>query len=284
MAATVSRGNQWPDGSPCPLGSTLLVSGEDFISEDDESDDTTLPRLIAANADMNNVHYISQNEFHLFKLLPNLEAEIRQKRDLNLIVIDPITAFLGKLDGNSNSDIRGLLAPLSQMASRTNTAILAVSHLNKNDHGKAIYRTTGSLAFNAAARAVWLMAQHPKDSSRRVLHPIKNNIAPDIGGLCFSLSDDQPPRVLWDDEPVFYEENEIFSTSNESKMTGLHEAMQFLNERLVGGPIDVSHLRANAKELGLSWRTVERAKQELGIKTKRIGFGPDGIHQWSMPE
>ena len=44
LAATISTGGQFPDGSKCPLGSVLIWSGEDAI------DDTLAPRLVASGA------------------------------------------------------------------------------------------------------------------------------------------------------------------------------------------------------------------------------------------
>ena len=45
LAATVSTGGMWPDGTQCEPGNVLIWSGED------DPADTLLPRLIAAGAD-----------------------------------------------------------------------------------------------------------------------------------------------------------------------------------------------------------------------------------------
>ncbi len=45
MAATVTIGGRWPDGSPSTAGNVLIWSGED------DPADTLLPRLLAAGAD-----------------------------------------------------------------------------------------------------------------------------------------------------------------------------------------------------------------------------------------
>jgi hypothetical protein len=35
-----------------------------------------------------------------------------------LVVIDPISAYTGKVDSNNNTEVRGLLAPLAELAGR----------------------------------------------------------------------------------------------------------------------------------------------------------------------
>lgn len=38
-----------------------------------------------------------------------------------------------------------------------------------------------------------------------------------------------------------------------------------------------------AAEAGLAYRTVERAKELLGVKSERQGWGPGSTCYWSMP-
>ena len=52
MAATVTIGGRWPDGSRCAAGNVLIWSGEDDYT------DTLLPRLIAAGADRSRVFFV----------------------------------------------------------------------------------------------------------------------------------------------------------------------------------------------------------------------------------
>src|SRR5205085_1824914 len=59
----------------------------------------------------------------------------------------------------------------------------------------AQYRTMGSLAFTAASRAVWGLAQDREDPERRLLLPIKNNLGPPSRGLAFRIQD---AKVEWD--------------------------------------------------------------------------------------
>jgi putative DNA primase/helicase len=99
IASRVSRAGAWPCGEGCsPLGSVIILSAEDDIA------DTILPRLIAAGADCSKVYIISAvrredekgpRSFNLQLDLPELEKKIAEIGDVLLVIIDPITSYLG---------------------------------------------------------------------------------------------------------------------------------------------------------------------------------------------
>ena len=124
MAARVSRGTPWPDlrNEGIEPGGVVVLSAEDDI------DDTICPWLHAAGADLNRIVAIQGIEFrdadrgakrirsfNFEQHLPALEGAIRDVEDCRLVVVDPISAFLGKIDSHRNSDVRGILAGLSEL-------------------------------------------------------------------------------------------------------------------------------------------------------------------------
>ena len=54
--------------------------------------------------------------------------------------MDPISAYLGKIDSNKNTDVRATLAPLASLADKLNISVLCISHLNKAKNGDALSR------------------------------------------------------------------------------------------------------------------------------------------------
>ncbi len=76
-----------------------------------------------------------------------------------------------------------MLAPLADLASKYRVAVVMVTHLAKGSGGKAVYRAMGSLAFAAAARAVWHVAKDHDDDKRRLILLAKINIAVEATGL-----------------------------------------------------------------------------------------------------
>jgi RecA-family ATPase len=158
MAARVSTGAPWPD-TPLelqPVGGVVLLSAED------DPADTIRPRLDAHGADVTRIVLLqsidrpdgTNRAVDLAVDGPALEAAIDTVPNCRLVVVDPISAYLGGVDSHSNSDVRGMLAQLAELAARRRVAVVAVTHLRKGD-GPAMYRAMGSLAFVAAARAAW---------------------------------------------------------------------------------------------------------------------------------
>jgi len=165
LAARVSAGEPWPDapGAENTPGAVVLLSAEDDLA------DTIRPRLDAAGADVERVAALSISS--LQRDLPDLEKAMHDAPGVRLVVIDPITAYLAGTDSHKNADVRSLLAPLAELAARHRVAVVAVSHLNKHVGGSALYRAQGSLAFTAAARAVWLVAKDKADVGRVAWEP-----------------------------------------------------------------------------------------------------------------
>src|SRR5262249_27218583 len=149
--------------------------------------------------------------FSLQRDLTALSQKLAELGNVALVVIDPISAYLGDTDSHRNAEVRALLAPLSELAARHNTAIVGISHLNKSAGTEAMMRVTGSLAFVAAARAAYPMAQDRENPARRFFLPMKNNIGPDAEGLAFRIEGAtiesaagplQTSLVAWERDPV----------------------------------------------------------------------------------
>jgi putative DNA primase/helicase len=222
--------------------------------------------------------------FNLGDIIP-LAGLLDDIDDCLLIVIDPISAYLAGTDSHKNSDIRALLTPLSQMAASRGVAIIAVSHLNKSQAGNALGRVTGSLAFVAAARAAYIVARDQDDQSKRLLLPIKNNLGNDRTGLSYRIAEENGiPYILWDREPVTISADDALApvAANDTQRAAKASAGEFLLQVLDTTPVKVTEIKTQAKAAGLSWITVRRAKDSLGVKSKKQ-VGVNGEWLWFMP-
>lgn len=245
LAAIVTTGGAWPvDGTRCGQGGVI------FLSAEDDPADTIRPRLEAAGANLSKTYIlksvdnhnkqgkVSQRIFNLKTDLPNLERLLIELNDIALLIIDPITAYLGGTDSYNNAEVRALLTPLSELAAKYNIAILAVSHLNKNSGQEPLLRVAGSLAFVAAARSAFTVAIDPNDKNRRLFLPVKNNLANDRSGFAFSIqshfigdSGIETSRVIWENQMVHEDAYEIMKPQSDSEdHTLLKEAMDFLSD------------------------------------------------------
>jgi hypothetical protein len=229
-----------------------------------------------------------ERSFDLSRDMAELEKAIRAVEGCRLVVIDPVTAYLGGVDSHKNADIRGLLAPLSALAAKHGVAVVAVTHLNKNTGGAAIYRTMGSLAFAAAARAAWAVSKDKDDRKRRLLLPIKNNIAPDTGGLAFTIQPipghDQPV-VVWEANPVSLSADDALGgdQAGAGGGTAVDEAKEWLRDALSDGARPAKDVRAAAESDGIKARTLDRAKVALHVIADREGYASKGRWMWSIP-
>jgi len=290
LVSHVTSGKAWPDGAESGKpGSVILLSDEDDVES------TMLPRMIAAGADRERVHVLTgiriddQNEKH-FSLktdLEKLEVAIRELKNCRLIVIDPLSAYLDKVNTYSNSEVRGLLSPLCQMAERNGVTIIAIEHLNKRTSAKGINRLYGTLAFVAAARSVWLVGIDSDDKNRRLLLPMKCNQSKNPSGLSFTIETseqmDWVSVVQWSKEPVFVTAEELLSGKGSGMPSAFDQAVEFLEERLAKKSMPVNDLQKEGESRGISIATLRRAQKKLGIQAKRKGFGKKGSYFWQFP-
>jgi putative DNA primase/helicase len=286
MAATVSRGFPWPDGATCEYGSVIMISSEDSI------EDTIRPRLEAHDADLDKVHFIeSVNRgrkkdcwFSIAEDLGALSEALDQVGDTRLVIIDPISAYLGDIDSHVNAQVRGVMGPLASLADKHRCAFLGLSHLNKSWEGSAIYRISGSLAFVALARSAFLLARDREQPERRRLLRIKNNLSPLRTGMAFSLISNESglPVLAWEPEPVDLTANDVLSpTVSEKGETKVEVAERWLKAELADGPVLGETIEKDAKGLGISVGTLRRAKKSLGVEPAKRTY--QGQYEWFLP-
>ena len=171
VISRITRGAPWPDGGgKALLGSCIILSAED------SAEDTIAPRLTAAGADLSKVYIMdavevvdgSSRSFSLATDLYQLAQLVEEIGDVVLIMIDPITAYLGAdLDSHRTTAVRAVMQPVDKFAAEYDVAILGITHPPKATQSKAIHSFTGSLAFIAAARTGFIVVTED-DTDRRL--------------------------------------------------------------------------------------------------------------------
>ena len=256
-----------------------------ILSAEDDPNDTIRPRLDALGADINNVHLlagITSLEDKPWQppeldvdaaLLTERISLMGRSRDAPyaLIVIDPISAYMGRTDSHNNAEVRSVLAELARMAQVTGAAVVCVTHLNKDSgNKKAVYRAMGSLAFTAAARTVHLVTKHRDDPSKRVVSVVKNNLGGDSGSRVYRIVDG---KVEWlDEEYVFDPESFVESGGTPGPAPeARNEAEELLKALLRDHPVPASEVMTHAEAHGISRSTLQRAKRDLGVHVFQDG-------------
>jgi putative DNA primase/helicase len=293
LAAAITMGAPWPDGTRAERGNVIVWSGEDSAK------DTILPRFLAAGGDSCQLHIVGQvrdgrevRPFDPKTDMPKLIEAARTLPRVALVIVDPMVLVVAG-DTNKANDVRRGLQALADLADALECAVLGIGHLNKNSQGRnPLDRICGSGAYGAAPRVILMTARADDDPTRRLLARAKSNIGPDGGGFAFALKATPVPGF----EPLESQYVEFIGSLEGSArdllqrfegMPGGQEsaasvAADFLTEMLDAGPITVPALRADAKSRGVSWRTIERAKSTLGVISEKSGM--HGGWEWRLPK
>ena len=190
LAATVTRGGIWPDGSRCgAAGDVLIWSGEDGNA-------ITAARLVASGAVMKRVHFIDgmvgcdREAFDPGRDMRSLETTAETLSSPRLLILDPIVSAVSG-DSHKGAEVRRSLQPVVALGQRLGCAVLGITHFSKGTAGRdPVERVTGSIAFAALARLVLVAAKDKAETDaepRRVLIRAKSNIGADDGGFAYAL-------------------------------------------------------------------------------------------------
>ena len=293
MAATITIGGRWPDGSRCAAGNVLIWSGED------DPADTLVPRLMAAGADRARCFFIEGARrdgevvpFDPARDLGQLLEAIEKIGGISLLVIDPVVSAVTG-DSHKNTEVRRALQPLVDLAAKCDCAVLGITHFAKGGQGTdPAQRVVGSVAFTAVARVVMVAAKVKGDEEgqdTRILARSKSNIGPDDGGFQYHLEQSEPlpgihaSHIAWG-KAVEGTARELLTDpddgpQDEGAGSAKDAAEEFLLELLKDGATATKHIQEQAKEAGISWATVRRASDALGVKKRPS----NGSWYWQLP-
>lgn len=294
LAARTTRGEDWPDGEPGGEPGGVVI-----LSAEDSEDDTIVPRLMAAGADLGRVTILrgtrrpeGRGYFSLKRDLPALAEAISATANCKMVIVDPISAYLDGVDSHTNADVRGLLGPLAELADAQRVAVVAITHLNKGGGSKSKYRAQGSIAFTATARAVWACVEEGEDSDRRVFGRVKSNLSPlTVPNLLYRVTGvhvagirQEVPRIEWLG-PTEDRVDALMAAQCERSRppTERDDAAAWLREVLADGPVLAAEVFAQGADAGFTTATLRRAKAALHIiARKQSQF--QGKWEWALPQ
>jgi hypothetical protein len=247
----------------------------------------------SAGADLKRVHifesvFLSDGA----EALPSLRTDIdtiakavSAVRDCRLIVIDPVSAYLGGTDDHRNAELRGVLSPLKALAERADVAVVLVSHLNKSGGTNGKHRVTGSIAYVGACRANFLFVRD-RDEPRRVLMLSNGcNLADEPPTLAYRVADrGDGPAVEWEADPVAITTEQALSAEADDphERSERAECDAWLRETLSAGPLPQKDIENAGRDAGFTIKALNRAKKRIGAHTKRVGFGKGSVCHWSL--
>jgi putative DNA primase/helicase len=285
----------------------ILLSGEDDRVR------TIVPRLLAAGADLDRVEILAtmrEPEFRGYGgptahvparvRMPTLSADdvaaIERSAaalgDCRLIVFDPVSAYLG----GRNADVRGMLAPLRDMAERLGAAVLLITHHNKQGasrtNGK--YRVLGSIDYVGTCRVNFLFHPDPDDPTgrRRLMLDNGGNLAPRQPALAYVVRDaGDAPAIEWLPGTIDLDADAALARTVKGDQIGgsgrrarRHAGEEWLRGYLAEGPKPAKECERAAMMAGFNRPLLERARAALAVRTIRSGFGKGACYYLCLPE
>jgi hypothetical protein len=300
IIAQATTGGEWPCGEgAAPIGNVIVLEAEDDLN------DTVIPRLKAAGAELSRVHILNmvkingRGDKRLFSLvtdLPKLRKKIEEIGEVALVVVDPISAYLGRtkeVDTFRATDVRNVLGPFVELAAEMNVAIIGIMHFNKKvDVTNVLLRVSDSVAFTAAARHLYGVIDDPANK-RKLFVRGKNNVASSeqktlayrfglrMVGLAPDGEEIWAPHILWEPKPVDITPSEAMSSGNGRPPKARANAKDFLKKKLAGGAVKMDDLIDEANAEGITRPTLYRSKMELQIGSRK---DENGKWLWFLPE
>ncbi len=298
IAARVSTGKPWPDGSPGGEPSGVMV-----LAAEDGPADTIRPRLDAAGADTRQV-FLLRTVQRIVKgkaveCSPTIEDDVAAieamviQKGIKLIVIDVLMAFLGSgTNSHNDQEIRQTLSPLGAMCDRTGCTVIAIRHLNKSSGTNSLYRGGGSIGISGFARAAYIIGRDPDDTERRVFAKSKSNLGVEPESIAYRLVNDPElnvARVEWELGTCSLKSEDLLVEAVRGDPDEESETETWLREYLKAstgweaGPSDI--LKAAKIQLGASVSTLRRARIKIGAVVHKTSVKGDirGPWVWKLP-
>jgi hypothetical protein len=261
LIAEISNGGTTPDGQAFGRPQRVLYQ----CSEDGVSD-TIKPRLEKCGADCRNIAFINEEVYGGLTLDDERIRQAIIEFRPRLVVIDPIQAYLG-----SDSDLqiagraRRLMQRLGMWASVYDCAVVLIGHLNKKEGSKDLYRSLGSIDVVASARSVLQVERDMEDPDIRIVHNIKNSLAPSGNDIKFEIRP-QTGFAWLECNAVIMQQPKLERPAFASKM---EKAAFLIKEMLAQGDMKSKEVYVRLRDEGISHRTAEETKKEIGVRCYR---------------
>jgi len=333
-AAVAARPTRWAWKDRIPLGGAVLMVGQEgsgkttiladifarasrgqlggdlhgrpvasvYATAEDSWARTLRPRLEAAGADLNLVHFVEINGLAGGLTIPgDLDALVAEMRSTGalLLALDPLGAHLhDTLDSHRDASVRRALAPLAAYMDGLGATAVGVMHWSKAPTSVALDRVNGSRGFTAAARAVLAVGDDPQDAAAHVLVVAKSNWGRlDVPALRYRIEGRTVPApeaeaidtsgVVWLGEAPGVTARDLFAAPVDDDERSDRDAVtEVVREALADGPCLRDDVVKAIRDAGLhiSDKSFQRTLRALGVERKRIGFGPGASWKLELPE
>ncbi len=279
IVARATTGRPWPDGD-VPRGPTDVI----WIQTEEAEAEVLVPRLMAAEADLERVHAHVDTDPWNASQSERLRATV-ETLGAGLVVIDPLKAYLSGADDNNEVDVRAVIQPLGAMG----VSVVGVRHWTKGAR-RASERGGGSLGYRAVARASIVVAKSP-DSDGVIIAPEKSSLGRAATPWEFAIVDgefiagDHRPVVKWKFERTDITADALsmhipdVAAKLSKREAGQNAIVECLREH--GGEAGRAKVLQAANDAGVAQRTAEDSLGDLRdsgrVTVEKREFGGSGI-------
>jgi hypothetical protein len=260
---------------------TLILSAEDSLPH------IMIPRLQQAGADMGYIHFMNEwvdtrGVIRLFDLdqLPMLIEAIEELRPV-LVVLDPLVAYLGRIDMHRSNETRSVMTKLRGVAETYQCTIIGIRHPSKLDQGGPLmYRGQGNMDIVGAARSALWVQKHPTHpETQSLMIQSKSNVGMPGRSVIFSR---EHGEFRW--KSVTRLTESMFTGKGPDPYTFL-DCFFWLEEYLTPGKVYlVDEINKEAENKQFSHKILMRAKKALGIhEWQEKGAADKDKHRLLLP-
>ncbi len=297
IIARITTGRDWPDGEKNTMGPRMAI----LAAAEDTPNDTIVPRLMAAGADLDRViilHFVkSKKGDKATRLRIGLDRDtlllkdaLEKYPDAVMIAFDPITGYFGKANPNKNEEIQPVLEAVNRVCDARKVAFVAICHFNKRSDVNSLQKIIGGSSVAGVSRAAWSFSRDPDDKETFRMARIKGNLSKKRSGMMFhtvdksiALPDGKDtvlPVIEWAGE-CDEDADQLMAQDREKARNGggtaTDRAMAWLKERLKGGGAGSTVMFEEAKAAGISRNSLFRAKEKdnetVLARCRRMGDG-----------
>jgi AAA domain len=270
-----------------------------YVGDEDDRASVLVPRLVAAGADLDRVHFMDLPAGVPFSIGDDVDAldELCEPLDLlALVVIDPLDSHLGAgVDSHRKAEVQRAIGRLALLSQKHRCGMIGLAHLNKGDAHDLLVRVVGSVGFTTAVRSVLGIGEHPDDEADRVLVLAKSNLTDKtaVPAVRFRVEGVEVPHpdgstvntaaVVILGEELGIDPHSIVSNLGAEERTERDEAADWIAEYLSSGPRPYREVERAAADDGIARRTLHRAKDRLGVIVSRDKSVQGRPSTWALP-
>jgi putative DNA primase/helicase len=180
IAAKTTCGEKF---SYCGFDIALQQGKVIIMSAEDDPEYQLKPKLLAAGVNQEMIDLIkckivgNSTKKKLINLLNDLDAlekYIQEQGNVRLIIIDPVSYFVGDLREDRNSEVIHFLDNLKDFAKKNNLAIILNKHLRKKgtNSGGAVSASSeigGSAAWVTSPRITWIISNDHENPNIKII-------------------------------------------------------------------------------------------------------------------